>query len=110
MADASIEYQSTSFINLESFNLPNYPYVFEFNIKKGSGTSFVLEIITDSTTTSVTLSTGDKILVPGTGQFSLGWAEIARSLGIHCIHIESDWRHGIDPAVVKGFLDKTKMH
>ena len=57
---------------------------------------------------SNTLSVGDKILIPGTGQFSLGWSDMATSLGIKSFHLESDWRHGINPKEVADFLSNDK--
>ncbi len=59
---------------------------------------------------SNTLSIGDTVLVPGTGQFSLGWASVAESLGVKVIHIESDWRHGVNPEEVENFLEKDDKH
>jgi alanine-glyoxylate transaminase/serine-glyoxylate transaminase/serine-pyruvate transaminase len=59
---------------------------------------------------SNTLSPGDKVLVPGTGQFSLGWSSMAQSLGIDSIHLDSDWRHGINPKEVETFLQGDNNH
>lgn len=57
------------------------------------------------------LSPGDRVLVPGTGQFSEGWAIIAESLGLRPDTIASDWRHAVDPNAVEDALradrDKT---
>ena len=48
-----------------------------------------------------TLSTGDRVLVPETGQFSLSWMEMAETLGITGEYLTNDWRHGIDPDEVE---------
>ncbi len=45
-----------------------------------------------------TLSPGDMVLGFDIGEFALGWAEVARRLGLHVEMIEGDWRGGVDPA------------
>ena len=37
------------------------------------------------------LSPSDVVLVPENGQFSNGWATLARELGVECELIEGDW-------------------
>ena len=59
---------------------------------------------------SNTISPGDTVLVPGTGQFSLGWSNMAETLGAKSIHLENDWRHGIDPAEVEQKLREDTRH
>jgi len=59
---------------------------------------------------SNTLSLGDTVLVPGTGQFSLGWSEMAESLGVKSIYLENDWRHAIDPNEVEQKLREDTGH
>lgn len=59
---------------------------------------------------SNTLSPGDTVLVPGTGQFSLGWSAMADSLSVNSIHLENDWRHAIDPAEIEQRLRDDKDH
>ena len=51
-----------------------------------------------------TLSPGDRILVPETGNFSLSWSEMAGALGLEIDYLENDWRHGIDPGEVEARL------
>ena len=53
---------------------------------------------------SNTLSPGDHILVPETGNFSMKWGMMAESLGLVIEHLPGDWRHGIDPAAVEQHL------
>lgn len=43
-----------------------------------------------------TLSPGDMVLVPETGNFSKSWSLMAESLGLEVEYLENDWRHGID--------------
>lgn len=59
---------------------------------------------------SNTISPGDTVLVPGTGQFSLGWSSMAESLGANSIYLENDWRNGIDPAEVEQKLREDTGH
>lgn len=47
-----------------------------------------------------TLSRGDRVLVLATGRFALGWAEIARSLGVETDILDYGKRTPIDPAEV----------
>ena len=51
-----------------------------------------------------TLSPGDHILVPETGNFSLKWGLMAESLGLVIEHLPGDWRHAIDPDAVEQHL------
>jgi len=59
---------------------------------------------------SNTLSPGDTVLVPGTGQFSVGWASMAESLGVNSIYLENDWRSGLDPQEIEQKLRDDKNH
>ncbi len=59
---------------------------------------------------SNTLSPGDTVLVPDTGQFSNSWSMMAESLGIKSQYMASDWRHGIDPEIVEQALRDDKDH
>ncbi len=57
-----------------------------------------------------TLSPGERILVPESGNFSLGWSEMARSMGLEIDYLESDWRHAIDPDAVEARLAQDRAH
>lgn len=57
-----------------------------------------------------TLSPGDTVLVPDTGQFSSSWSMMAESLGIISQYMPADWRHGIDPNVVEQALRDDTAH
>jgi alanine-glyoxylate transaminase/serine-glyoxylate transaminase/serine-pyruvate transaminase len=47
---------------------------------------------------------GEAVLVPGTGQFSRSWAEMARRLGLEVIELPADWRRAADLAAVEDAL------
>lgn len=51
-----------------------------------------------------TLSPGDRVIVPETGNFSASWSRMAEALGIVVDYLPGDWRHGIDPAMVEARL------
>jgi alanine-glyoxylate transaminase/serine-glyoxylate transaminase/serine-pyruvate transaminase len=57
-----------------------------------------------------TLSPGDHVLMFETGQFATLWQKIALKLGLVVDFVPSDWRHGIDPAVVEARLTDDKAH
>lgn len=57
-----------------------------------------------------TLSPGDTVLVPDTGQFSTSWSQMAESLGIISQYMPADWRHGIDPDAVEQALRQDTSH
>ncbi len=57
-----------------------------------------------------TLSPGDRILVPETGQFALGWGTMAESLGVAIDYIPGDWRSAIDPNRVADKLSADTAH
>ncbi len=54
---------------------------------------------------SNTLSPGDLVLVPATGRFALGWAEIARSMGVETEILDFGKRDTIDLEAVKDRLN-----
>lgn len=56
------------------------------------------------------LEPGDTVLVPGTGQFSRSWAEMARRLGFSVIELPADWRRAADVAAVKRALAEDREH
>jgi alanine-glyoxylate transaminase/serine-glyoxylate transaminase/serine-pyruvate transaminase len=51
-----------------------------------------------------TLSPGDRVLAFDIGEFSRGWAEVARRLGLDVDLVDGDWRRGVDPDAVEGRL------
>jgi alanine-glyoxylate transaminase/serine-glyoxylate transaminase/serine-pyruvate transaminase len=48
-----------------------------------------------------TLSPDDKVLAFETGHFATLWRNVALRLGLEVEWVESDWRHGVDPAAVE---------
>ncbi len=52
-----------------------------------------------------TLSPGDKVLAFETGHFATLWRDLATGLGLEVEFVAGDWRHGVDPDVVREHLD-----
>ncbi len=55
-----------------------------------------------------TLSPGDHVLMVETGQFAVLWKQMADRLGLNAEVIATDWRIGVDPAVIEQRLAKDK--
>src|SRR5690606_9692927 len=51
-----------------------------------------------------TLSPGDRVLMFDSGQFSFLWIKMARQFGLDVEVMETDWRHGPDPAAIEARL------
>ncbi len=50
------------------------------------------------------LSPGERVLMVETGHFASLWREMADRLGLRAEFIETDWRHGADPAAIEDRL------
>ncbi|GAB3677457.1 pyridoxal-phosphate-dependent aminotransferase family protein [Salinisphaera aquimarina] len=48
-----------------------------------------------------TLSPGDRVLMFETGHFATLWRNMAQRLGFDPELVDSDWRHGVDPAAIE---------
>jgi len=57
-----------------------------------------------------TLSPGDAVLMFETGQFSALWRDMAARLGLCVDYVPGDWRHGVDPTVVRQKLADDRTH
>jgi alanine-glyoxylate transaminase/serine-glyoxylate transaminase/serine-pyruvate transaminase len=57
-----------------------------------------------------TLSPGDRVLMFETGQFGLGWAEVARRFGLDVELVPGDWRRGVEPSLVEERLAADTEH
>ncbi|HSG09759.1 MAG TPA: aminotransferase class V-fold PLP-dependent enzyme [Longimicrobiales bacterium] len=57
-----------------------------------------------------TLSPGDRVLMYETGQFGLGWVEVARNFGLDVDMVPGDWRGGADPTAVEERLAADTGH
>jgi alanine-glyoxylate transaminase/serine-glyoxylate transaminase/serine-pyruvate transaminase len=57
-----------------------------------------------------TLSPGDKVLMFEIGQFATLWRDTAARLGLDVDFVPGDWRHGVDPDVVRTKLDADSQH
>jgi alanine-glyoxylate transaminase/serine-glyoxylate transaminase/serine-pyruvate transaminase len=56
------------------------------------------------------LSPGDKVLAFETCQFAAMWLEMATRLGLEVDVVPTDWRHGVDPAIVEAKLSEDRDH
>src|ERR1051325_2646501 len=57
-----------------------------------------------------TLSPGDRVLAFDIGEFSRGWAEVARRLGLDVDFVDADWRRRVDPDAVEARLTEDSGH
>jgi alanine-glyoxylate transaminase/serine-glyoxylate transaminase/serine-pyruvate transaminase len=57
-----------------------------------------------------TLSSGDRILISRTGQFSHLWEQMALRLGLDVVTLETDWRRGADPIAIGQVLEQDREH
>jgi alanine-glyoxylate transaminase/serine-glyoxylate transaminase/serine-pyruvate transaminase len=57
-----------------------------------------------------TLSPGDVILVPETGNFSTSWRTMAEKLQLQSRVIPNDWRNAVDPNAVEDILRQDSAH
>ena len=56
------------------------------------------------------LSPGDQVLMVETGHFAFLWHKMATRLGLKPELIATDWRHGVDPAMIEAALVQDKTH
>jgi alanine-glyoxylate transaminase / serine-glyoxylate transaminase / serine-pyruvate transaminase len=57
-----------------------------------------------------TLSPGDRVLMFETGHFATLWQKMATRLGVAPEFVATDWRRGVDPAIVEAKLQDDKAH
>ncbi|OGA19177.1 MAG: serine--glyoxylate aminotransferase [Betaproteobacteria bacterium RIFCSPLOWO2_12_FULL_63_13] len=57
-----------------------------------------------------TLSPGDRVLMFETGQFAALWSKMATRLGLQVEVVATDWRRGVDPAMVEAKLKEDHTH
>ena len=55
---------------------------------------------------SNTLSPGDQVIMFETGHFATLWRQMATRLGLEIEFVPGDWRHGVDPALGRGEIDR----
>ena len=55
-----------------------------------------------------TLSAGDRVLMFETGQFAVLWSKMAARLGLQVDIVPTDWRRGVDPALVEAKLKEDR--
>jgi alanine-glyoxylate transaminase / serine-glyoxylate transaminase / serine-pyruvate transaminase len=56
------------------------------------------------------LSPGDTVLMVETGQFAVLWKDVALRFGIEVDFVPTDWRRGVDPAVIEAKLTADTAH
>jgi alanine-glyoxylate transaminase/serine-glyoxylate transaminase/serine-pyruvate transaminase len=57
-----------------------------------------------------TLSPGDRVLMFETGQFASLWSKMAARLGLKVEIVPTDWRRGVDPALMEAKLRQDGEH
>jgi alanine-glyoxylate transaminase / serine-glyoxylate transaminase / serine-pyruvate transaminase len=57
-----------------------------------------------------TLSSGDKVLMFETGHFATLWRNMAANFGLDVDFVPTNWRHGVDPAIVEQKLAEDRNH
>lgn len=57
-----------------------------------------------------TLSPGDKVLMFETGHFATLWRKMAGAFGLDVEFVPTNWRHGVDPAIVEQKLVDDRNH
>jgi len=57
-----------------------------------------------------TLSPGDRVLMFETGHFATLWRNMAAALGLDIDFVPTNWRHGVDPAIVEQKLAQDRDH
>ena len=57
-----------------------------------------------------TLSPGDRVLAFEVGEFGRLWSDLARRMGLDVDLVDTDWRHGVDPATVEAKLTEDRSH
>jgi len=57
-----------------------------------------------------TLSPGDRVLMFETGQFATLWSKMAGRLGLKVEIVPTDWRRGVDPALMEAKLKQDGEH
>jgi alanine-glyoxylate transaminase/serine-glyoxylate transaminase/serine-pyruvate transaminase len=55
-------------------------------------------------------SPGDLVLMPDSGFFSLGWAAIAKDLGLEVRAVAADWRRGVEVSAIRAALAEDTAH
>ena len=57
-----------------------------------------------------TLAPGDRVLISRTGQFAHLWEQMALRFGLDVVALDTDWRHGADPAAIEQVLEQDREH
>jgi alanine-glyoxylate transaminase / serine-glyoxylate transaminase / serine-pyruvate transaminase len=108
MAQPTIDHRGPAFAALGREVLEGLQQIFQTNhpvvIYPSSGTGAWEAALVN------TLSPGDGVLMFETGHFATLWRDMAGRLGLCVDFVPGDWRHGVDPAVVRQKLADDRTH
>jgi alanine-glyoxylate transaminase/serine-glyoxylate transaminase/serine-pyruvate transaminase len=108
MDNPTIDHRSANFADLAKSCLDGMKSVFQTEnpviIFPASGTGAWESALVN------TLSPGDHVLAFETGHFATLWSKMAANLGLQVDFVPSDWRNGVDPAVVAAKLTDDPNH
>ncbi len=108
MAQPTIDHRGPAFAVLGREVLEGLQQIFQTNhpvvIYPSSGTGGWEAALVN------TLSPGDAVLMFETGHFATLWRDMAQRLGLCVDFVPGDWRHGVDPAVVRQKLAGDRAH
>jgi alanine-glyoxylate transaminase/serine-glyoxylate transaminase/serine-pyruvate transaminase len=108
MAQPTIDHRGPEFAALTREVLAGVRAVFQTNgavmIYPASGTGAWESALVN------TLSPGDRVLAFEVGEFGRLWSDLARRMGLDVDLVDTDWRHGVDPAIVEAKLTEDRAH
>jgi alanine-glyoxylate transaminase/serine-glyoxylate transaminase/serine-pyruvate transaminase len=108
MAQPTIDHRGPEFVSLTREVLDGLRMVFQTTgvvmIYPASGTGGWESALVN------TLSPGDRVLAFDVGEFGRLWSDLARRMGLDVDLVDTDWRHGVDPAVVEAKLTEDRGH
>ena len=108
MSQATIDHRGPEFATLGREVLDGTRAVFQTNgavmIYPASGTGGWESALVN------TLSPGDRVLAFEVGEFGRLWSDLARKMGLDVDLVDTDWRRGVDPAIVEAKLTEDTSH
>ena len=108
MSQATIDHRGPEFASLTREVLDGVRAVFQTKgavvIYPASGTGAWESALVN------TLSPGDRVLAFEVGEFGRLWSDVARRMGLDVDLVDTDWRRGVDPAIVEAKLTEDRSH
>ena len=108
IAQATIDHRSPEFATLTREVIDGMRTVFKTSgavvIYPSSGTGAWESALVN------TLSPGDRVLAVEIGEFARMWGDVARRFGLEVDAVDTDWRRGVDPAIVEAKLTDDRDH